>query len=70
MSGTFLLKGLLVLAVFSAAPINALAFDFDKELAKQNNISVEVLAKKGQQAADEIKKEDKSLKVTLIARKR
>ncbi len=63
-------KRLLVLATFLAAPVDALAFDFDKELAKQNDVSIELLAKKDQQSINKLNKGDKSLKVSLIARKR
>ncbi len=67
MSGTY--RKVLVLAALFAAPVEAMAFDFDKELAKQNNISVEVLSKKSQQDAQKAGKGDKNLRVTLIAKK-
>ncbi|MCB0390766.1 MAG: hypothetical protein KDD58_05735 [Bdellovibrionales bacterium] len=68
MSGTY--RILLVLAVFMAAPVKALAFDFDKEIAKQNNVSIEILDKKDERVVAKASSRDKNLKVTLIARKR
>jgi len=52
-----------------AAPVKSLAFDFDKELAKQNNVSLEIVTKKGSSAEAASKSTDKNLKVTLIAKK-
>ncbi|MCB9026494.1 MAG: hypothetical protein H6625_09275 [Bdellovibrionaceae bacterium] len=68
MSSTY--KKLLVLAAFVAAPINALAFDFDKEIAKQNTVTIEINNKKEQRSLEKDNAGDKTLKVALIARKR
>lgn len=67
MSSTY--KNILVIAAFLAAPVQTWAFDFDKEIAKQNNVSVEVLSNKEQRSLDKGTSSEKGLKVTLIARK-
>ncbi|MCB0355934.1 MAG: hypothetical protein KDD40_02945 [Bdellovibrionales bacterium] len=68
MSGT--LRKLFVLAILMATPVKSLAFAFDKEIAKQNNVSLEVLDKKEEKTALKANSKNKDLKVTLIARKR
>ena len=68
MSGT--LRKLFVLAILMATPVKSLAFDFDKVIAKQNNVSLEVLDKKEEKTALKANSKNKDLKVTLIARKR
>lgn len=68
MSST-LLRIILLGALFSA-PLQASAFDFDKELAKQNNISVELVSRKGKVKADKASKDRSEMQVTLVARKR
>jgi hypothetical protein len=67
MSGT--LSKLIILSVMFATPAKAFAFDLDKELEKQNNVSSELLVKKDSASSEKSNKEDKDLKVTLIARK-
>ena len=70
MSGT--LQKLIVLACLFGAPTQALAFDFDKEIAKQNRVYTNVTScasKSEQQKCKSAKqKRVKDVKVRLIAK--
>ena len=67
MCGT--LSKFIILSVMFATPAKAFAFDLDKELAKQNNVSSELLAKKSTTSSEKSNKDDKDMRVILIARK-
>ena len=71
MSGT--LRSLMVVAIFSAIPTKALAFDFDKELNKQNRVYKVVVPSIGKKPTKKLAREPQSkdeLKVSLVSKRR